>query len=63
MFLFSRSWIEHGETPFNSMYSYVILPVADVYQTESFAMSPAVKILSQTSTLHVACDLISKVSI
>lgn len=43
---------EHGETPSNATYAYVMLPHMDASATASYAGQPDVDILSNTSDIH-----------
>jgi hyaluronate lyase len=44
--------LEHGTNPQNAKYAYVILPNFNEEETEHYANSPGVKILSNTENVH-----------
>jgi len=45
-------WLEHGKNPSGEKYEYVILPRKTAEQTQSYAQSPDVSILSNTPSLQ-----------
>lgn len=46
-------WIDHGMSPRDASYAYVILPAATEKQTRDYFAKPAVEILSNTADLQV----------
>lgn len=46
-------WIDHGSTPLNSTYAYMILPVKNEKALNSFAVNPSVRIIQNSSSLQV----------
>ncbi|MCR8660416.1 polysaccharide lyase family 8 super-sandwich domain-containing protein [Paenibacillus endoradicis] len=47
---------DHGKTPTNANYSYVILPNKDAAATASYAAKPTIKIIENTAEAHAAMD-------
>jgi len=50
---------EHGESPVNSGYSYVILPEATAEETEQYSQSPDVEIICADENVHAIRDLLT----
>ncbi len=46
-------WLSHGSKPVNGSYSYVMLPEKSVAETENYTKNPDIKILKNTTSLHV----------
>ncbi|WP_419955383.1 polysaccharide lyase 8 family protein [Neobacillus niacini] len=44
--------LDHGKNPQNASYAYVILPNFNVNQTEEYAKSPSIQVLSNTEDVH-----------
>ncbi|WP_282126361.1 chondroitinase family polysaccharide lyase [Marinifilum flexuosum] len=59
---FASAWIDHGTSPSNQTYEYVILPQADVAAMEAFAANmnqaetAAYKVLKQDQNAHIVWD-------
>lgn len=53
---FASLWINHGKSPVNKTYSYVLLPKATIEETKRYAENPTVEIISNTPQLHLAKD-------
>jgi len=49
---FLEMWIEHGVSPKNQTYAYVILPNRSQKATADYARKPDIKLLSQNSEVH-----------
>ncbi|WP_284646510.1 polysaccharide lyase 8 family protein [Paenibacillus silviterrae] len=45
-------WVDHGESPQNEGYAYVILPGFTSNETEQYAAQPKVEIIQQSSSAH-----------
>lgn len=45
-------WFDHGVSPQNESYAYVILPGKSATETEGYANQPQVEIIQQTSAAH-----------
>ncbi len=50
---FFELWISHGQKPVNGSYSYVMLPEKSVAETECYTQNPDIKVLKNTTSLHV----------
>ncbi|HBS73142.1 MAG TPA: hypothetical protein DEB55_01980 [Microbacterium sp.] len=53
---YSTLWIDHGTTPSNAGYAYIILPGATEATTEAFAAAPTIRILADGPTVSAAED-------
>ncbi len=54
-------WFDHGVTPTNKSYSYVLLPGKTSNQVKSYATSPGITIIKQDSIAHSVSDASSGV--
>ncbi|GAA3734002.1 polysaccharide lyase 8 family protein [Plantactinospora mayteni] len=55
------AWIEHGTSPSNASYAYVLLPTATPERTAEYAASPNTRVVANTPTVQAARALSSGV--
>lgn len=53
---YAELWIDHGTSPTNASYAYVILPNYTSAQTASYASSPEVSILENSTDAHAVSE-------
>ncbi len=49
---FATLWFDHGTSPKDASYAYILLPGATAEQTSSYAISPGVEILENSLSAH-----------
>ena len=54
---FLEMWLEHGVSPKNQTYAYVILPNKSAEATEEYTRNPDIKILAMTSEVHAVEEI------
>lgn len=47
-------WLDHGKSPKDATYAYVLLPGCDAAATAAFAAAPGVEILANTPQVQAA---------
>ncbi|VGO18181.1 chondroitinase family polysaccharide lyase [Pontiella sulfatireligans] len=50
---FATAWFDHGKTPKDAEYEYVLVADADADQMKKFSRKPTVKVLQKDSSAHV----------
>ena len=57
-----KLWLDHGVSPSDGKYEYVVLPASEIKDVQRYAANPAIEILSNTSELqavsHKALNLV-----
>jgi chondroitin AC lyase len=49
-------WIDHGRSPQDSTYQYIVLPGATLKETMEWATKPAIRVLANTEDIQAAWD-------